>query len=75
MRPILYADKAEEFKAKEFVLQPTPRYLTIVGDKIQIRITLNDPSLEAFADVMKKLAAVPEARKLMEEAGMLVEML
>ena len=63
------------YKAKEFILTPTPQYLTIVGDKIQIRITLNDPSLEAFADVMKKLAGMPEARKLMEEAGMLVEML
>jgi len=47
----------------------SPKYLDIIGDKVKVRIKMDDPSLENFRRAMIELAKLKEGNKIMKKYG------
>jgi len=46
-----------------------PKYLDILGNKVKVRIKMDDPSLENFRRAMLELAELEEGKKIMKKYG------
>jgi len=46
-----------------------PKYLDLFGDKVKVRIKMDDASLENFRRAMLELAEIEEGRKIMKKYG------
>jgi len=47
----------------------SPKYLDLSGDKVKVRIKMDDVSLENFRRAMLELAEIEEGRKIMKKYG------